>query len=58
MTRRARDTLILLGVPVLLVLALGGWMVDAIRTPLRAAPRSRSRHPRPLISDATQAPKR
>ena len=34
MKRRTRHTLILLGVPILLLLALGGWIVDAIRKPL------------------------
>jgi hypothetical protein len=58
MKRRARHTLILLGVPLLLVLALGGWIVDAIRTPLALHRVAASRHPRHLISDATQAPKR
>jgi hypothetical protein len=30
MKRRTRHALILLGVPTLLVLALGGWVVDAL----------------------------
>ena len=34
MKRRTRHTLILLGVPILLLLALGGWIIDAIRKPL------------------------
>jgi hypothetical protein len=33
MKRRTRHTLILLGVPLLLILALGGWIVDALQTP-------------------------
>jgi hypothetical protein len=49
MKRRTRHALILLGIRTLLVLALGGWIVDAIRRPLTlrervAAHRERATH--------------
>ncbi len=43
---RTRHTLILLGVPILLLLALGGWIVDAIRKPLTLHRAVARRHPR------------
>ena len=46
MKRRTRHTLILLGVPILLLLALGGWTVDAIRKPLTLHRAVARRHPR------------
>ena len=54
MKRRTRHTLTLLGVPILLLLALGGWIVDAIRKP-HAAPRGRTPTPSPIDArrDAT-----
>ncbi len=54
MKRRTRHTLILLGVPILLLLALGGWIIDAIRKPLtlhRAVARG---HPRQSMPAATR----
>jgi hypothetical protein len=33
MKRRIRHTLLLIGVPILLALALGGWIADALRKP-------------------------
>src|SRR5207244_7681081 len=44
MKRRTRHTLILLGVPILLLLALGGWIVDAIRKPWHRAVARRHPH--------------
>jgi hypothetical protein len=45
MKRRTRHALILIGAPTLLVLALGGWIVEAIRTPLTLHQRVVARRP-------------
>jgi hypothetical protein len=34
MKHRTRHALILIGLPILLVFALAGWAIDAIRTPV------------------------
>ena len=54
MKRRTRHTLILLGVPILLLLALGGWIVDAIRKPLTLHRAVARRHPHHLLPRPTR----
>jgi len=54
MKRRTRHTLILLGVPILLLLALGGWIVDAIRKPLTLHRAVARRHPCQSMPAATR----
>jgi len=54
MKRRTRHTLILLGVPILLLLALGGWIVDAIRKPLTLHRAVARRHPHHSMPAATR----
>jgi hypothetical protein len=40
MRRRTRFTLILIAVPTILLLALGGWLVEGIRKPFSLVPRA------------------
>jgi hypothetical protein len=59
MKRRTRHTLLLIGIPILLALALGGWIADALRKPFTLLGRvtaldASSRPVRPLHRSATK----